>query len=99
MQFTSFEVVYLYLTREETPATERGWPVHLDHCFQRILLDAACGAVWYDRIDGRPAYRHASDAILREAVRLGEAALAGEVDLVALNRESIAMRRARKAAG
>ena len=94
------EARWLALTRDTMPvaAPGRGWPVRFDHCFQRILLDAACGTVWYDRIEGRPAYAHASDDILREAVRLGEAALEGAVDFAALNRESIALRRARKSA-
>ena len=94
------EARWLALTREALPAVaaDRDWPVRFDHCFQRILLDAACGAVWYDRIAGRPAYRKASDAILREAVDLGERVLAGTADLPALNRRSIALRRARKGA-
>ncbi len=94
----ALEARWLALTREEMPglAAGRGWPVRFDHCFQRILLDAACGTVWYDRIPDRPAYRHAPADILAEAVRLGEGAVAGEVDLAALNDESIARRRARK---
>jgi len=97
----ALESRWLVLTREEMPAlaAARGWPVRLDHCFQRILLDAACGTVWYDRIEGRPAYRHAPEDILHRAVALGEGAIAGTTDLPALNRDSIAMRRARKAQG
>ena len=79
-----------------TVASARRWPVRFDHCFQRILLDAACGGVWYDTIEERPAYAHAPEAVLSEAVRLGEGALNGDVDLVALNRQSLAWRRARK---
>ena len=94
----SLEARWLALTREAMPAAaqERRWPVRFDHCFQRILLDAACGGVWYDTIEKRPAYAHAPEAVLREAVRLGEGALVGEVDLGALNRQSLAWRRARK---
>jgi hypothetical protein len=85
----------LALTREVMPglAAERGWPVRADHCFQRILLDHACGTRWYDAIAARPAYRHATDSQLDSAFALGEAVVAGEADLVALNRQSLAWRR------
>ncbi len=72
-------------------AAERRWPVRADHCFARILLDAAVGAPWRTRI-APPAWRNAPAPVLKEAVRLGEAAVAGMVDLGALNRRSRAMR-------
>jgi hypothetical protein len=89
------EARWLHLTRTALPAVaaERGWPVRLDHCFQRILLDAACGGRWYDHIAARPAYRRCDLAILARAVALGEAVLAGEGDLPTLNRHSLAWRR------
>jgi hypothetical protein len=90
----TLEARWLRLTRETMPslALARGWPVRADHCFQRILLDAACGGRWYDHIAGRPAYRHAPDAILARAVALGDAVVAGAADLHALNRQSLAWR-------
>jgi len=99
MDPTDLESRWLDLTRYRLPraAPERGWPVRLDHCFQRILLDNAVGGVWYDAILRRPAYRHAPDAVLMAAVDLGEAALAGEADMAALNRASLHWRRARTA--
>jgi hypothetical protein len=88
---------WMVLTRDRMPRAARamGWPVHEDHCFQRILLDNACGGVWYDHIIGRPAYACASDRQLAGAIALGEAALAGEADLAALNALSLAWRRTR----
>jgi hypothetical protein len=90
----ALEARWLDLTRRALPnvARERGWPVMADHCFQRILLDHAFGGVWYDHVAGRPAYAHADMAALERAVALGEAALANEADLAALNRESLAWR-------
>ena len=90
----ALEARWLDLTRRAMPAAApvRGWPVRFDHCFQRILLDNATDGVWYDAIRGRPAYRHASGAVLARAVALGEAALAGEADLAALNRASLGWR-------
>ncbi|SOB79233.1 hypothetical protein SAMN06297144_0444 [Sphingomonas guangdongensis] len=97
---SALEARWLELTRAILPALAgpRGWPVRYDHCFQRILFDAATGGVWYDAISKRPAYRHASDAVLDEAVRLAEAVADGSADLPALNDRSLAWRRARKAA-
>ncbi len=90
----ALEARWIHLTRAALPAVaaERGWPVRLDHCFQRILLDAACGGRWYDHIPDRPAYRRCDPAILARAVALGEAALAGEGDLADLNGRSLAWR-------
>lgn len=82
---------WLALTRDTLPALSRarGWPVHADHCFQRILLDHACGGRWYDHIAGRPAYAHASDDQLDRAIALAEAAADGDADMAALNRQSL----------
>lgn len=81
------------LTRIEMPAlaAERHWPVRLDHCFQRILLDNAVGGRWREYI-AAPAWRNASDAQLAAAVALGEAAGRGRVDLAELNARSLAWR-------
>lgn len=91
---TTLESDWLTLTRDMLPALAhaRGWPVSADHCFQRILLDQACGGRWYDHIAGRPAYAHAPTDILARAIALGEAAIRGEVDMAALNRQSLAWR-------
>ncbi|WP_033923204.1 hypothetical protein [Sphingomonas sp. 37zxx] len=90
----SLEAAWLRLTRETLPAAadSRGWPIVRDHCFQRVLLDAATGGCWYDAISRRPAYRHAAPEILAAAIALGEAVLAGGADLVALNRQSLRWR-------
>ena len=82
------------LTNDALPsvAAERGWPIYLNHCFQRVLLDAACGTVWYEVITSRPAYRAAPDDILEGAVRLAEQVLTGETDLIPLNTQSLRYR-------
>ena len=81
------------LTREELPAlaASRRWPVHQDHCFQRILLDNAMGGFWRDHI-AAPAWRFAKDDQLALAIALGEAVAAGRADLAELNRRSLAWR-------
>jgi len=89
------EAEWLHLTREALPAIARDrpdWPVRLDHCFQRILLDQAVGGRWYDHVVGRPAYRHLPPEVLARAVSLARAVAAGEADLDRLNRESLAWR-------
>ncbi len=90
----ALEAEWLELTRQTLPtlASRRGWPVSLDHCFQRILLDHAVGGRWYDHVAGRPAYRHVDDAGLARAVALGRDVAAGRVDLSALNRQSLVWR-------
>ncbi|CUH40822.1 hypothetical protein JSE7799_03562 [Jannaschia seosinensis] len=87
------EARWLRLTRRDLPAAAGpDWPVRLDHCFQRILLDHATNGCWYDAIPRRPAYAHAPDAVLDRAIALGEDVLAGHADLHALNRQSLVWR-------
>ena len=89
----ALEARWLDLTRVKLPAAaRRDWPVHLDHCFQRILLDNATGGVWYDRILKRPAYAHAPDDVLERAVGLAEDVLEGRANLVDLNAQSLRWR-------
>ena len=94
MDRIALELRWLQLTRRLLPdeAAAREWPVRLDHCFQRILLDNACGCCWYDVIAGRPAYRRAADEVLARAVGYGEAVLCGVADLHQLNARSLAWR-------
>lgn len=90
----ALEARWLHLTRVVMPklAATRRWPVRHDHCFQRILLDAACGARWTDHVEGRPAYRRIDDARLARAVALAEDTIEGCADLSTLNRESLRWR-------
>ena len=85
------EAEWLRLTRDVMPglAAERGWPVRLDHCFQRILLDAELGTPWTAALVGRPAYKSVDDATLDRLIARAEAVVAGEADLHALNRASL----------
>ena len=88
------EAHWLHLTRVLLPgaAETRGWPVRLDHCFQRILLDNVFEGHWCDHVPRRPAYRHCDQSALVRAVTLGEAVLAGAADLHELNRRSLRWR-------
>ena len=94
---TFLEETWLQLTRATLPglSASRRWPVREDHCFQRILLDAVCGGVWYDHVKGRPAYRRVDVERLAAAVMLGQRIADGEEDLTVLNARSLAWRRER----
>ena len=89
------EWLRLRLTRDVMPglAAARDWPVRLDHCFQRILLDAELGSPWTERLAARPAYRSVDDATLDRLIARAEAVVAGDADLWALNRASLRGRR------
>ena len=86
---------YLHLTRVVLPDLARrpgtNWPVVNDHCFQRIVLDAISGGVWYNHI-ARPAYKHLTTAQATEAVAISKAIIAGDADVHALNRRSLKWR-------
>jgi hypothetical protein len=100
----ALEADWLTLTRNTLPAIaaqrcvsdkaslDKPWPVRNDHCFMRILLDAAYGRRWDDVLASRPAYRHIDTGRLTKAIALGKAVAAGEADIWALNRQSLAWR-------
>jgi len=94
MQRAALEARWLELTRTTLPALAeaRDWPVSADHCFQRILLDAACEGRWTDHVACRPAYKAIDEVQLKAAVAMAEAVAAGEADLHALNLQSLAWR-------
>ena len=70
------------------------WPIRLDHCFGRVILDAVAGQPWREVV-AAPAWRHLSAEQLRAAIALGEEILVNRVDLTALNARSLAMRNRR----
>ncbi len=91
----ALRAAWLVLTRERLPARARAqdWPLRLDHCFQRVLLDQVCGGRWYDHVEGRPAYRHLDPERLEAAVALGERLLReGEPLLARLDEDSLRWR-------
>ena len=69
------------------------WPVHLDHCFARIILDNAIGVdrPW-NQVIKSPAVRTMTGEQLRSALDLGERVASGEADLDALNEVSLGLR-------
>ncbi len=96
------------LYKETLPALARAkdpvqphWPVHLDHCFARIIYDAVIGlsrnpdsaisGPWTDRLEA-PAVKNMHAQNLKECIALGEEIAAGKVDLVELDRLSLAVR-------
>ena len=94
----ALESEWLHLTRAVLPAlaAARGWPVRRDHCFQRLILDAVFGGVWYEHVARRPAYRELADGKLAAAVGLAQAFADDVADLPDANARSLAWRAARR---
>jgi hypothetical protein len=70
-----------------------GWPIHLDHCFGRVVLDNLFEDEWYDHVDGHPAYENLSPQELREAIRIADRMLEGGPSVAEeLNRNSLRWR-------
>lgn len=88
------EAKWLKITRQTLPALAkaRRWPVSADHCFMRILLDVVHSGRWDKVVQGRPAYKHVELQRLASAVALAERVVADEVDLCALNAQSLEWR-------
>jgi O-6-methylguanine DNA methyltransferase len=81
------------LAKAKDPAQPR-WPVTLDHCFARIILDNTVGqgTKQWDKVIQKPAVRHMSDQQLRNAIELGEKIKAGSMDLCELDQISLMCR-------
>lgn len=69
------------------------WPVSLDHCFARIILDNAIGkdAPWTNRLP-QPAIKNMSAAQLHAAIDLGHKIATGAANLDDLNKHSLELR-------
>ncbi len=67
------------------------WPIRLDHCFGRVVLDAVYGRPWREVLRP-PAWRNMERGALQAAVMLAERIADGREDLGALNRRSLEMR-------
>jgi methylated-DNA-[protein]-cysteine S-methyltransferase len=80
------------LAKARDPA-QKHWPVHLDHCFARIILDNAVGVdrPWTKAVKA-PAVRNMTVEQLRDALALGERVAGGEVDLGELDGVSLRLR-------
>jgi hypothetical protein len=92
---SELRATYVRRVTEALPRAARreGWPIQEDHCFARVVLDSVFGDVWYDHVDGRPAYEHLSPAELEEAIALADRMLeAGRPAVEALNRNSLRWR-------
>ena len=89
------------LARSGAPS-QPTWPVHLDHCFARIILDAVIGNSTSTRHDETPtpwttklkspAVKNMSTQQLEACIELGEAIAEGRIDLVELDRRSLTVR-------
>lgn len=89
---------YLYadylpaLAKAKDPVQEK-WPVCLDHCFARIVLDNAVGVdkPWTETVKS-PAIKHMSETQLKAAIDLAERIASGDASLVELDERSLQLR-------
>lgn len=74
-------------------SAQEHWPVHVDHCFARIILDAVIGidTPWTSKLKP-PAWKNMSVEQLRRAIEFGRRIAQGELDLAELDKESLALR-------
>jgi hypothetical protein len=87
---------YRRKVNEELPERARkegDWPIRLDHCFGRVVLDNLFGDEWYSHVDGRPAYRHLDVSELRQAIEIADGMLEdGRPAVKELNQNSLRWR-------
>lgn len=80
------------LAKAKDPVQKK-WPVYLDHCFARIVLDNAIGKdkPWTEILK-QPAIRNMNEDQLKDAIELAEKIATGQVDLAELNEQSLLFR-------
>jgi hypothetical protein len=87
---------YRRRVHEELPEQARNsddWPIHLDHCFARVVLDNLFEDEWYGHVDGRPAYESLSAQELGAAIEIADRMLEeGQPTVVKLNENSLRWR-------
>ena len=79
---------------ERLPAAARArpdWPIRLDHCFGRVILDEVYGRPWREVLRP-PAWRRMDLDALHRACTLASDIAEGCADLHALNRRSLVRR-------
>jgi len=70
-----------------------GWPIHLDHCFGRVVLDNVFEDEWYSHVEGRPAYKQLSREELQQAIEIADQMLTqGRPAVKELNQNSLRWR-------
>ncbi|EXJ95764.1 hypothetical protein A1O1_00888 [Capronia coronata CBS 617.96] len=81
------------LAKSRSPVQAK-WPVCLDHCFARIILDyvVGLGERQWDQVIGKPAIRNMSQQQLHDAITLGNQITSGEADLCYLDEISLQCR-------
>ena len=81
------------MAKARDPAQSK-WPVTLDHCFARIILDNVVGKgqQQWDKVISKPAVRNMNEQQLQEAISLGLSIIGGETDLCQLDKASLQAR-------
>ena len=80
------------LAINKSPVQER-WPVHIDHCFARIILDSVIGvnSPWTAKLRA-PAWKNMSAEQLKGAIDVGQQIAVGALDLAELDDKSLTLR-------
>lgn len=87
------------LAKQKHPSQQE-WPVVLDHCFARIILDNTVGVTrpWTDVVKA-PAVKHMTESQLEAALKLGADIREGKQDLKRLDDRSLELRGKLRGAG
>lgn len=70
------------------------WPVHVDHCFGRIILDNIVGEAkqpWM-KVLKAPAVKNMNEEQLKACIEMAQQILGGQVDLLELDQISLSVR-------
>lgn len=72
------------------PDSALNYPIHLNHCFGRVILDTLFEDCWYKHLSKRcPAYKQLDKHLLNRAIEIGEVMLASAAVTQVLNARSL----------
>ncbi len=96
MNLESLRTHWLELMKKSLPnaaKSHKEWPIRLDHCFGRVILDNVVGVdrPWTQKIKS-PAYKNMTKEQLEQAIELALQILNGTADLNELNINSLKLR-------
>lgn len=88
MTIAQLQTIYLFAINTTLPslAKQNQWPIHLNHCFARVVLDTLFRDSWYNHLDrSSPAYRQLKRTQLLAVISIIEGVVLDPSTLAELN--------------
>lgn len=82
---------YINVVLPSISSNNKKYPVHLNHCWARIILDNICNDKW-SNVLSKPAYKSLNKHMLERAIKMAEGIIESSDLAVYLNNRSLGFR-------